>query len=162
MNVRLFRSRLLHRCILTVFCLLPLCCRAEESTYDIVIAGGRVIDGTGAAWFLADVGIVGDRIVAVGNLKGAQALKRIDATGLIVAPGFIDMQGQSEFTVLVDNRAASKITQGVTTEITGEGSSLAPINDRMKKENEEVAKKYGVTIDWSTLDDYFKHFERTK
>ena len=72
------------------------------------------------------------------------------------------MQGQSEFNVLVDNRAASKITQGVTTEITGEGSSIAPVNDRMKKEDEEVAKKYGVTLDWSTLDEYFKHFERTK
>jgi dihydroorotase/N-acyl-D-amino-acid deacylase len=73
-----------------------------------------------------------------------------------------DAQGQSEFNVPVDNRAASKITQGVTTEITGEGTSIAPVNDRLKKENEEVAKKYGVTVDWSTLDEYFKHFEQTK
>jgi N-acyl-D-amino-acid deacylase len=80
----------------------------------------------------------------------------------VVSPGFIDVQGQSEFNVLVDNRAASKITQGVTTEITGEGSSIAPVNDRMRKESAEVAKKYGVTVDWSTLDEYFKHFERTK
>jgi N-acyl-D-amino-acid deacylase len=162
MNVRLLRSRLLHRCILTVFCLLPLCCRAEESTYDIVIAGGRVIDGTGAAWFLADVGIVGDRIVAVGNLKGAQALKRIDATGLVVAPGFIDMQGQSEFTVLVDNRAASKITQGVTTEITGEGTSIAPVNDRMAAQMQARYTHYGVELDWRSLRQYFEHLERDR
>jgi N-acyl-D-amino-acid deacylase len=79
-----------------------------------------------------------------------------------VSPGFIDVQGQSEFNVLVDNRAASKITQGVTAEITGEGSSIALVNHRMKKGNEEVAKKYGVRVDWSTLDECFEHFERTK
>ena len=101
-------------------------------------------------------------IVAIGDLSKALARKRLDAKGLVVSPGFIDVQGQSEFNVLVDNRAASKITQGVTSEITGEGSSIAPVNDRMKKENEEIAKKYGLTLDWSTLDEYFRHFERTK
>ena len=94
-----------------------------------------MVDGTGAPWVEGDIAIAGDRIVAIGDLGKASARKRLDAKGLVVAPGFIDVQGQSEFNVLVDNRAASKITQGVTTEITGEGSSIAPVNDRMKKEN---------------------------
>jgi hypothetical protein len=90
--------------------------------YDLIIANGRVVDGSGAPWFRADVGIVGDRITAIGDLHDAPAGSRLDASGLVVAPGFIDLLGQSEFNVLVDNRAASKILQGVTTEITGEGS----------------------------------------
>src|SRR5450756_682215 len=107
---------------------------APQDSLDVVIAGGRIVDGTGAPWFVADVGIKGDRIVAISDLKGATAKTRIDAAGLVVAPGFIDLLGQSEFNVLVDNRAASKILQGVTTEITGEGSSIAPVNDRMIEE----------------------------
>ena len=101
------------------------------SPYDVLIAGGRVVDGTGAPWVHADVAIAGDRIAAVGDLAGAPAKVRVDATNLVVAPGFIDMLGQSEFYVLVDGRAASKIMMGVTTEITGEGTSIAPVNDRM-------------------------------
>src|SRR5258707_15531787 len=142
--------------------LAPAGINAQQSHYDFIISGARVVDGTGAPWFVADIGITGDRISAIGDLHSATAKKRIDAAGLVASPGFIDVQGQSEFNVLVDNRAASKITQGVTTEITGEGSSIAPINDRLKKENEEVAKKYGVTQDWSALDEYFKHVERPK
>ena len=98
----------------------------------------------------------------MGDLSKASAAKRVNATGLVVSPGFIDLQGQSEFYILVDNRAASKITQGVTTEITGEGSSIAPVNDRLRKDMEDVAKKYNVSLDWYSLADYFKHFERTK
>src|SRR5512133_1784837 len=90
-------------------------------SFDVLIAGGRIVDGTGDPWYRGDVGITGDRIAAVGDLSGASATTRIDAANLVVAPGFIDMLGQSEFNVLVDNRAASKITQGVTTEITAEG-----------------------------------------
>jgi N-acyl-D-amino-acid deacylase len=145
-----------------VFLLLPAFAAAQGPEYDFIISGAHVVDGTGAPWVEGDIAIAGDRIVAIGDLSTASAQKRLDAKGLVVSPGFIDVQGQSEFNVLVDNRAASKITQGVTTEITGEGSSIAPVNDRMKKEYEEVAKKYGVTEDWSTLDEYFKHFERTK
>lgn len=142
--------------------LLPGFAAAQGREYDFIISGAQIIDGSGAPWVAGDVAIAGDRIVAIGDLSKASARKRLNAKGLTVSPGFIDVQGQSEFNVLVDNRAASKITQGVTTEITGEGSSIAPINDRLKKETEEVAKKYGVTVDWSTLDEYFKHFERTK
>jgi N-acyl-D-amino-acid deacylase len=92
------------------------------TSFDVVIAGGRVVDGTGAPWFRADVGLVGDHITRIGDLHGATAKRRIDATSLVVAPGFIDMLGQSEFNVLVDHRAASKILQGVTTE--GPGRAL--------------------------------------
>src|SRR5271166_3509150 len=136
--------------------------RAQQTSYDFVIAGARIVDGTGAPWFIGDIGILGDHIVAIGDLSKATATKRVSAAGLIASPGFIDVQGQSEFNVLVDNRAASKITQGVTTEITGEGSSIAPVNDRMRNEGGEAAKKYGVTQDWYSLADYFNHFERTK
>jgi len=145
-----------------IFLLLPTFAAAQRPDYDFIISGAHIVDGTGAPWVAGDIAIAGDRIVAIGDLSKASARKRLDVKGLVVSPGFIDVQGQSEFNVLVDNRAASKITQGVTTEITGEGSSIAPVNDRMQKENEEVAKKYGVTVDWSTLDEYFEHFERTK
>ena len=133
-----------------------------QQQYDFIISGAHVVDGTGAPWIAADIGITGDRIAAIGDLSKASAAKRVNATNLVVSPGFIDVQGQSEFNVLVDNRVASKITQGVTTEITGEGSSIAPVNDRMRKEGEDAAKKYGVTLDWYSLADYLQHFERTK
>ncbi len=135
---------------------------AQRPTYDVVIAGGRIVDGTGAPWFRGDVGIAGDRIVAVGDLAGAPAGTRIDASGLVVAPGFIDLLGQSEFNVLVDSRAASKITQGVTTEITGEGESIAPVNDRIIEETRAAYQHFGVVLDWRTLDQYFARLGRTK
>ena len=135
---------------------------AQRPRYDFMISGVRVVDGTGAPWFVGDIGVTGDRIESIGDLDKASAGKTIDATGLVAAPGFIDVQGQSEFNILVDNRAASKITQGVTTEITGEGSSIAPVNDRQRKEAEDSAKKYGVTQDWHSLAEYFNHFERSK
>jgi N-acyl-D-amino-acid deacylase len=135
---------------------------AQHPDYDLVISGARIVDGTGAPWVEGDIGIAGDRIAGIGDLSKASAEKRVNASGFVVSPGFIDVQGQSEFNVLVDNRAASKITQGVTTEITGEGSSIAPVNDQVRKDNEEVAKKYGVALDWHSLADYFKHFERTR
>ena len=103
---------------------------AQRPRYDFMISGVRVVDGTGAPWFAGDIGVTGDRIESIGDLRKASAGKSIDGTGLVAAPGFIDVQGQSEFNILVDNRAASKITQGVTTEVTGEGSSIAPVNDR--------------------------------
>jgi N-acyl-D-amino-acid deacylase len=128
--------------------------------FDLVISGGRVVDGTGAPWFRADVGVVGERIVAVGRLGDAAAARRIDAHGLVVAPGFIDMMGQSEYNVLVDGRAASKITQGITTEVTGEGTSIAPLNARMLEASRAVYARYGYTPGFTTLAGYFAEFER--
>ena len=127
--------------------------------FDVLIKGGRVVDGTGAPWFRSDVGIAGDRIVAIGSLAGASATTTIDATNLVVAPGFIDLLGQSEFNVLVDGRAASKILQGVTTEVTGEGSSIAPVNDRLIQEAKRMSEHFGVVQNWRTLADYFRRLE---
>ena len=128
--------------------------------YDIIIKNGRVIDGSGSPGHNADIGIKNDRIVRVGNLKGAKATRVIDAHGLVVAPGFIDMLGQSETYLLIDPRAMSKVMMGVTTEITGEGESIAPINERQIKENEDFNKRYNLNIDWRTLDEYFKRVEK--
>jgi len=157
-------KKLSRLCSIVLFGLLFAACNgyAQRTEYDFVIAGARVVDGTGAPWFSADIGIIGDRIAAIGDLHAAAAKKRLDAAGLVASPGFIDVQGQSEFNLLVDNRAASKITQGVTTEITGEGSSIAPVNDRMLKDMQDQAKKYGVALDWRSLDEYFQHFERVR
>ncbi len=131
----------------------------NAARYDLLITNGRIVDGTGAPWFRGDVAISGDRIAAIGRLTGAAAGATIDASNLVVAPGFIDLLGQSEFNVLVDGRAASKILQGITTEVTGEGSSIAPVNDRMIQEASANAKYFGVAQDWRTLDDYFKRIE---
>jgi N-acyl-D-amino-acid deacylase len=135
---------------------------AQPPAYDFLITNARIVDGTGAPWLVGDIGIRDDRIAAIGDLHGTTATKQIDATGLVASPGFIDVQGQSEFNVLVDGRAASKITQGVTTEITGEGTSIAPVNDRLIEDMRERARKYGVTLDWHSLDEYFRHFERVR
>jgi N-acyl-D-amino-acid deacylase len=156
------KVRLVFSLILVALLLFAGRSAAQNRRYDFVISDAHVADGTGAPWFVADIGIVGDRIVAIGDLSKASAAKRVNAAGLVVSPGFIDLQGQSEFNILVDNRAASKITQGVTTEITGEGTSIAPVNDRLRKDAEDAAKKYGVALDWYSLEDYFKHFERNK
>ena len=130
-----------------------------QPAYDVIIAGGRIVDGSGAPWWRGDVAVRGDRIVAMGDLHAATARTRIDATNLVVSPGFIDMLGQSEFNVLVDNRAASKIMQGVTTEVTGEGSSIGPVNDRMLADSKETYARYKVTADWRTLGEYFTRLD---
>lgn len=119
------------------------------------------MDGSGAPWFAADVGIKGDRIAAIGKLSDQSATRRIDATGQVVAPGFIDMLGQSELNVLIDGRAASKITQGVTTELTGEGTSIAPLNDRLFNDSKAVFERYDLTLDFRTIGEYLKRLETT-
>jgi N-acyl-D-amino-acid deacylase len=131
----------------------------QPRRFDVLLINGRIVDGSGAPWFRGDVGIVGDRIAAIGALKDASAGTTIDAAGLVVAPGFIDLLGQSEFNVLVDGRAASKLLQGVTTEITGEGSSIAPVNDRMIGEATPSATHFGIVIDWRTLGDYLRRLD---
>jgi len=132
---------------------------ARTTDFDVVVAGGRLVDGTGAPWFEGDIGIVGDQITAIGKLGSRTAANRIDAAGAYVSPGFIDMLGQSEFNVLADSRAASKITQGVTTEITGEGSSIAPLNDRLAAEAKAQFDAFKVALDFRTLGEYFTRLE---
>ena len=133
----------------------------EAPQYDLFIRNGRVIDGTGRAGLAADVAVKGDRIAFVGRLPGgARARREIDARGLVVAPGFIDMLGQSEQNVLIDPRAMSKVMMGVTTEVTGEGGSIAPTNERLIKEDEDFNRRYNLTVDWRTLDEYFRRLAR--
>src|SRR5215467_13457767 len=95
-------------------------CQAAPASYDLIIRNGRIIDGTGSPWYAADIGIRAGRIAAIGHLADAAARETIDAHGKIVAPGFIDMLGQSELSILTEPRLPSKIFQGITTEITGE------------------------------------------
>lgn len=135
-----------------------------DSPFDLVFEGGHVVDGTGAPAFTADVALRGGRIAVVGHLSASRkehARKRIDASRLTITPGFIDLLGQSEYNALVDRRAASKITQGITTEVTGEGASIAPVNDRMIADGADTWKHYGLKPDWKTLKGYFAHFAKT-
>jgi N-acyl-D-amino-acid deacylase len=128
--------------------------------YDLIIEHGRVVDGTGAPWYAADVGIRSGRIAAIGELDKARAKQRIDAAGRIVAPGFIDMLGQSELTILVNPHVPSKIFQGITTEITGEGNSVAPVSEAIAKQGAATFEHYQIKQDWSDFTGYFARLER--
>ena len=128
--------------------------------FDLVITNGHIIDGTGSPWYSGDVGIRDGKIAAIGDLTGAARTRTIDAHGMVVAPGFIDMLGQSELTILVDPRLPSKIYQGVTTEITGEGESAAPLNDAMIKADQLGYDHYHITPDWRTMRQYFARIEK--
>jgi N-acyl-D-amino-acid deacylase len=139
---------------------LPFASKAAPPDYDIIIRNGRVVDGTGRSAFNADVAINGDRVARIGILRGAQAKRTIDARGQLVAPGFIDMLGQSEQFLLIDPRAMSKVMMGVTTEITGEGESIAPLNDHILKEQEDFNRRFNLTVDWRTLDGYFRRLAK--
>jgi dihydroorotase/N-acyl-D-amino-acid deacylase len=131
-----------------------------QPPFDILIVNGHVIDGTGSPWYAADIGIRDGRIAAIGRLDGASAKTTIDARGKIVAPGFIDMLGQSELTLLVDPHVPSKIFQGITTEITGEGGSVAPLNDAIIKADKVSYDHLRITPDWRTLAEYFARLEK--
>ena len=139
-----------------------LCFAADKpaAQYDLLIKDGRIIDGTGSPWYAGDVAIKDGHIAAIGRLGDVQAKQVIDAKGQVVAPGFIDMLGQSEVTLLVDPRVPSKIFQGITTEITGEGESIAPLDDRMIQENQPYYDHYGIKPDWRTLPQYFARLKR--
>src|ERR1700674_2861830 len=111
-------------------------------SFDLVITNGHIIDGTGSPWSSGDLGIRDGKIAAIGNLALASRKRTIDAAGKVVAPGFIDMLGQSELTILVDPRLPSKIYQGITSEITGEGDSAAPLNDAIIESNRSGYEHY--------------------
>ncbi len=132
--------------LLALLALLPLGgCNRPGGPHDVILRGGWIVDGSGNPRYAGDVAVRGDRI-----------------TGLVVAPGFIDMLGQSETNVLIDNRALSKVTQGITTEVTGEGGSVAPLTDVLVVDDSAWMKKYGVQEDWRDLDGYFAHLARTR
>lgn len=126
----------------------------QAPPFDVLIAGGQVLDGTGAAAVRADVGIRGDRIVAIGALAGQPARRTVEASGLVVAPGFIDLHTHSEMTLLADGTAQSKVRQGVTLDVTGESTSAAP------RDHLEETGADGLTPDWTTFSEYFARLER--
>ena len=133
-----------------------------SETYDVIIRNGKIIDGSGNPWVSGDIAIRGDRIAAIGHLVPSATAKRvIDATGLVVSPGFIDMLGQSEYDLLIDNRALSKLSQGITTEITGEGMSIAPQNAKTLSSLQPDLDRYNLKVDWTTLGEYFKRLEKS-
>ena len=142
--------------------LLPLLLFAAAAvpSYDLVIRNGHIIDGTGSPWYQSDIGIRAGKIAAIGRLEGEPAKQTIDAHGMVVAPGFIDMLGQSELTILVDPRLPSKIYQGITTEITGEGGSIAPLNDAIVKADHVTYEHYRITPTWRTLGEYYARLRK--
>jgi dihydroorotase/N-acyl-D-amino-acid deacylase len=133
---------------------------AQNSAFDIVITNGHIIDGTGSPWYSGDVGIRDGKVAAIGNLTAAPRKRTIDAVGKVVAPGFIDMLGQSELTILVDPRLPSKIFQGITSEITGEGSSAAPLNDAIIQADRSSYEYFKIAPDWKTFRQYFSRLEK--
>ena len=144
--------------VVIVLICFPLC--ATPQFFDIVITNGHIIDGTGSPWYSGDIGIRDGKIAAIGNLAATPRTRTIDAGGKVVAPGFIDMLGQSELTILVDPRLPSKIYQGITTEITGEGGSAAPLNDAIIRAAQAGYEHYHVTPDWRTFREYFARLEK--
>jgi N-acyl-D-amino-acid deacylase len=132
----------------------------EAAGPDIVIHGGRIIDGTGNPWYVGDVAITDGRIVAIGKIPSAVAKRVIEANGMVVAPGFIDMLGQSETALLIDNRSISKLAQGITSEITGEGGSIAPQNALTIAAAQPSLDPYHLKIDWTTLDEYWQRLAK--
>jgi dihydroorotase/N-acyl-D-amino-acid deacylase len=133
---------------------------SPDLAFDLVISNGHIIDGTGSPWYAGDLGIREGKVAAIGNLAAAPRRRTIDAAGKVVAPGFIDMLGQSELTILVDPRLPSKIYQGITTEITGEGGSIAPLNDAIVASDRSGYDHYRITPDWRTFRQYFARLEK--
>jgi N-acyl-D-amino-acid deacylase len=133
---------------------------AQQQQYDLLLRNGRIIDGTGSPWYAGDLAIREGRIAAIGRLGNTPAKRTIDAAGKVVAPGFIDMLGQSDLTILVDPHLPSKIFQGITTEFTGEGSSVAPLDQRIVAAERVTYEHLKLTPDWRTLAQYFSRLER--
>jgi N-acyl-D-amino-acid deacylase len=130
------------------------CSAAQEPPFDVLITGGQVLDGTGAPAARADVGIRGDRVAAIGTLAGQPALRIIEASGLVVAPGFIDLHTHSEMPLVADGTAQSKVRQGVTLDVTGESTSAAP------RDGLAVQESDGLRPDWTTFTEYFARLEK--
>ena len=152
--------RLLAAALLILCASPPAILTAQSPSFDLVIRNGRIVDGTGSPWYSGDVGIRDGRIAAIGRLEGAKAKRTVDAGGHVVAPGFIDMLGQSELSILVNPSLPSKVFQGITTEITGEGGSPAPLDDAIIAADRTGYDQLGITPDWRTLAQYYSRLER--
>ncbi len=129
----------------------------EQQQFDVLIKNGHIVDGSNSPSFVGDVGINADTIVAIGNLKNAKGHLEIDATGNVVAPGFINMLSWAVESLIEDGRSMSDIKQGVTLEVFGEGWSMGPLNEKMKKEELESQGDIKFGIPWTTLDEYLEH-----
>ena len=151
---------LVCRFALSLSLLLSAVAFAADAPFDLVITNGHIIDGTGSPWYSGDIGIRDGHIAAIGNLSAAARQRTVDAKGRVIAPGFIDMLGQSEMTILVDARLPSKIYQGITTEVTGEGGSAAPLNDAIIAEDRIGFEHYQINPDWRTFRQYFSRLEK--
>ena len=156
------RGRIAYRLFWSFFLLAAVGLPAQTPALplDLVITDGHIIDGTGSPWYSGDVGIRDGKIAAIGNLAAVPRKRTIDAAGKVVAPGFIDMLGQSELTILVDPRLPSKIFQGITSEITGEGNSIAPLNDAIIQSDRSGYEHFKITPDWRTFRQYFARLEK--
>ena len=155
----------IHRSILGAAFLLSLVTTVTAESpssveFDVLIKGGTIYDGTDAPGHTGDVAIRGDRIVSVGDLKGAKAKNTIDAHGLAVAPGFINMLSWSVESLIIDGRSQSEIRQGVTTEIFGEGESMGPVNDRVREHMLSEQTEFKYNIEWKTLGEYLQFLEK--
>ena len=146
--------------VLTVASAVPAHAQQPVAPWDLIIRHGRIIDGTGSPWYHGDIAVQAGHIAAIGDLAGDSARQVIDARDMIVAPGFIDMLGQSEVTILVDPRLPSKVFQGITTEITGEGESVAPLDSAILAEDAASYRSYGIAVDWHSLAEYFARLEK--
>jgi dihydroorotase/N-acyl-D-amino-acid deacylase len=152
--------KLLRWYLLALLVLVTPLAAQTPAPYDLIIRNGHIIDGTGSPWYSGDIGIRNGHIAAIGFLGTAQAKRTLDAHGMVVAPGFIDMLGQSELTILVNPHLPSKIFQGITTEFTGEGGSVAPLNDSIIKADQLDYNHLKLTPDWRTLRQYFARLEK--
>src|SRR6516225_2706058 len=130
---------------------------ADDSPFDLLIKNGKIIDGTGNPWLHGDLAIRGGKIVALGKITATKAKREIDAKGLVVAPGFIDMHSHSDYLLLEDGHAQSKIRQGVTTEVLGEGRSAGPQKGKLSPRKYDVR---GKPTTWTTLGGYFETLEK--
>src|SRR5262245_13528161 len=132
----------------------------QPSSFDVIIRGGTVYDGTGSAGRRADVGLRGDRIAGVGDLAGASAASEVNAGGLAVAPGFINMLSWATDSLIADGRSQGELREGVTTQIFGEGDSMGPLTPEMKKRRVDMMGDIKYDITWTTLSEYLKDLER--
>lgn len=146
-------------CLVAATFLLLASCAPPTPDYDVLIKNGRIVDGTGNSWYQADIGIRGDRIETIGRLTGHTGALTIDAKGKAVSPGFIDMLGWSGMNLLVDGRAVSKVSQGITTEVIGEGVSVAPVNEKVMEERQAFHARHGLNETWTDFNGYFALLE---
>ena len=146
--------------ISTLFLVLLMQASVFAQSFDVIIRGGTVYDGSGGKPVKTDVGIVGDKVAKIGNLSKSKAAVEVDASGLAVAPGFINMLSWSTESFLVDRRSLGELKQGVTTQIMGEGWSMGPLNDAMKKQMKADQADLKFDITWTTLAEYLQHLER--